>query len=63
MKLAIRIIALSIVVAGAAAAATTQKSTTVLPSRQSATDTMPGPVCGPHMGCPTNPSQPGGGSQ
>jgi hypothetical protein len=62
MKLAIRIFALSIVVAGAAAAATTPTSSAALPSRQSATDTMPGPGCGPHMGCPTDPSQPGGGS-
>jgi len=60
MKLAIRIFALSIVVAGAAAAATTQKSATGIPNHQSATDSMPGPGCGPHMGCPTLPG--GGGN-
>jgi hypothetical protein len=54
MKLAIRIFALSFVIAGAAAAAVTPKSAPALPSHQSATASMPGPVCGPHL-CPPNP--------
>jgi hypothetical protein len=60
MKLAIRFLVLSFVVVGAAAAATTPKAATVIPSHQAATDNMPGPGCGPHMGCPdpNQPSQP-----
>jgi hypothetical protein len=46
MKFAIRIFALSVVVAGGAAAATTSKTApVVLPSHQSATARMPVPVC------------------
>jgi hypothetical protein len=56
MKLAIRIFALSIVVAGFAAA-TTPKTARALPSRQSATATFPGPVCGPYL-CPPEPAGP-----
>jgi hypothetical protein len=60
MKLAIRIFALSVVVAGAAAAATTPKAAPAIPSHQSATDNMPGPpICRP-SGCPVDPP-PGGG--
>ncbi len=55
MKLAIRVIALFVVVAGATAAATTPKPAPAIPSRISATDTMPVPYCGPHMGCATMP--------
>jgi hypothetical protein len=52
MKLAIRIFALSVVVAGVTAAAITPKtSTVVLPSHQSATASMPSPCCGGHMLC------------
>jgi hypothetical protein len=47
MKLAIRIFALSVVVAGAAAAATTPKSAPVVPSHQSATASNPVPGCLP----------------
>jgi Spy/CpxP family protein refolding chaperone len=49
MKLAIRIIALFVVVAGAAAA--TSSTTNVFVSHQSATASMPGPGCGPGMPC------------
>ncbi len=55
MKLAIRIFALTLVVAGAAAAATTPKSAPAIPSRQSVTDTDPVPACGPHV-CAVQPS-------
>jgi hypothetical protein len=46
MKLAIRIFALTLVVAGAAAAATTPKSVSTIVSHQSATDNLPVPSCG-----------------
>jgi P pilus assembly chaperone PapD len=55
MKFAIRIFALSVVVAGAAAAAVTPKTTPAIPSHQSATASMPVPGCGPYM-CPTDPN-------
>jgi hypothetical protein len=51
MKTAIRIFALSLVVAGAAAAAVTPKNATPVVSHQSAAASMPVPGCGPHMGC------------
>jgi len=53
MKLAIRIFALSVVFAGAAAASVPSSATHALPSRQSATEGMPGPGCGPHL-CPSS---------
>jgi len=54
MKLAVRIFALSIVIAGAAAASVSSSSTPKIGSHQSATETLPVPTCGPHMpGCPT----------
>jgi len=58
MKLAVRIFALSVVVAGVAAAATTPRNTLSLSSHQSATERMPSPACGPGMpgGCVVNPS-------
>jgi hypothetical protein len=52
MKLAIRIFALSIVIAGVAAASVTPKNALVTRSFQSATASMPHPGCGPNMGCP-----------
>jgi hypothetical protein len=55
MKLAIRIFALSVVVAGAAAAAVTPKTAPVIASHQSATASMPYPGCGPYI-CPAQPS-------
>jgi hypothetical protein len=54
MKLAIRIFALTIVVAGAAAAATTPKTTPPVASHQSATARFPTPACGPYI-CPAKP--------
>lgn len=54
MKLAIRIFALFVVVAGAAAASTSK--TVAIPSHQSATAGFPNPSCGPYLPCPpTNP--------
>jgi hypothetical protein len=46
MTLAIRILALTVVVAGAAAAATTPKTPTAAPSHQSATGSVIPPFCG-----------------
>ncbi len=54
MKLALRIFAFSIVLAGVAAAAVTPRTAAVVSSHQSATASMPGPGCGPHI-CPVNP--------
>jgi hypothetical protein len=54
MKLAIRIFALTIIVAGAAAAATTPKTAQPIQSHQSASASMPTPACGPYI-CPPNP--------
>ena len=56
MKLAIRIFALSVVVAGAAAAAVTPKTAPIIPSHQSATASMPIPGCGPYICPPQGPS-------
>jgi hypothetical protein len=56
MKLAIRIFALSIAVAGVAAAATTSKTArVVLPSHQSATASLPAPTCNPWV-CAVEPA-------
>ncbi len=55
MKLAIRIFAMTIVVAGVAAAATTPRTAYVVPSHISATgplptpDSLPVPGCGGHI--------------
>ena len=54
MKLAIRIFALTILVAGAAAAATTPKTAQPIASHQSATASFPVPTCDPYI-CPDNP--------
>jgi hypothetical protein len=56
MKLAIRVFALSIVLAGVASAALAPKSAPALSSHQSATASMPIPGCGPHIACPATPS-------
>jgi len=56
MKLAFRILTLSIVLAGAASAALTPKSAPKVPSHQSATASMPVPQCVPGLPtCPPNP--------
>jgi len=54
MKLAVRIFALSIVLAGVAAASVSSSSTHAFRSHQSATETLPIPTCGP--GIPTCPA-------
>jgi hypothetical protein len=57
MKLAIRIFAFSVVIAGAAAAAVAPKSAPVIASHQSATANLPIAACGPRFpGCVVNPS-------
>ncbi len=57
MKLAIRIFALSIVVAGAAAATVSSSTTHASSSRQSTTGLLPTPTCGPRMpGCYPQPT-------
>lgn len=54
MKFAIRIFALSIVVAGVAAAANTPKTAKPIASHQSASASFPTPACDPYI-CPANP--------
>jgi len=51
MKLAIRIFAFAIVVAGAAAASLSSTTAHAITSHQSATAGLPVPTCGPGMGC------------
>ena len=51
MKLAIRIFALSVVVAGVAAAAASPKSAPMISSHQTVTGAMPVPNCIPGSGC------------
>jgi hypothetical protein len=53
MKLAIRIAALTVVLAGAAAASVSSSTSHFSPSRQAVSASMPGPVCTP--GIPTCP--------
>jgi hypothetical protein len=55
MKLAVRIFALTVVIAGGAAAAITPKTAPAIKSHQSATATLPVPACVPGLpGCPNN---------
>jgi hypothetical protein len=57
MKLAIRIFALTVVLAGAAAASVSSTSSHGMLSHQAASAAMPGPVCTPGLPtCPTTPS-------
>ena len=53
MKLALRIFAFAVVVAGAAAASfsSSPSRNTAIVSHQSATTSLPVPGCGPGMGC------------
>ena len=51
MKLALRVLLLSVVVAGAAAASVSSSPRHMLSSHQSATAGLPVPTCGPGMGC------------
>jgi len=56
MKLAIRIFALSVALAGLAAAYGSSATTPVLASHQAATDSNPVPLCAPGLpGCPNTP--------
>jgi hypothetical protein len=54
MKLAFRVLALSVVVAGAAAASVSSSPKHMISSHQSATAGLPVPGCGPGMGCSVN---------
>ena len=57
MKLAIRITALTVVLAGAAAASVSSSTSHVTPSRQAVSVAMPAPVCTPGIPtCPRNAS-------
>jgi hypothetical protein len=49
MKLAIRIFAFTVVIAGAAAASVSSSTTHAVASHQSATSALPVPQCGPHV--------------
>jgi hypothetical protein len=49
MKLALRIVTLTIVVAGVAAASVSSSSSHATPSRQAVSAAMPGPVCTPSL--------------
>lgn len=49
MKLAIRIFALTVVLAGAAAASVSSSSSHAVPSHQAVSAALPGPVCTPGM--------------
>lgn len=51
MKLALRVAALFIVVAGVAAASVSSKTAPVFTNHLSATAGLPMPGCGPGMGC------------
>ena len=61
MKLAIRIFALSVVVAGAAGASISSHGSNMIASHQSATASLPVPGCGPHV--PTCPQTPNPGRE
>jgi hypothetical protein len=55
MKLAIRIVALTVVIAGATAASVSSSSSHAASSRQAVSAGMPGPVCTPGIPtCPRN---------
>jgi hypothetical protein len=57
MKLAVRILALSVVVAGAAAASISPSASHAFVSHQAATAGLPVPACGPGVPhCPTQPN-------
>ncbi|KAA6462999.1 hypothetical protein DYQ86_06605 [Acidobacteria bacterium AB60] len=58
MKLAVRIFALSVVVAGAAAASLSSSTTHAVPSRQAVSSALPVPPCGPHFCATQTPAAP-----
>jgi hypothetical protein len=62
MKLAVRVIALSFVLAGAAAVSLSSPTTHAVASHQSATSGLPVPLCGPDAPCPPDGSGGGGPS-
>ena len=49
MKLAVRIFAMSVVLAGAAAAAVSSSSAKPVPSHQATSSMLPAPVCSPSI--------------
>ena len=49
MKLALRIFAFTVVLAGAAAASVSSYAPRIAPSHQAVSASMPGPVCGPNI--------------
>ncbi|WP_162601717.1 hypothetical protein [Occallatibacter savannae] len=51
MKLAFRVLVLSVVVAGAAAASVSSSVKNTMPSHQAATAGLPVPTCGPGVSC------------
>jgi hypothetical protein len=54
MKLSIRIFAFAAIIAGAAAVSFSSPRTNLTVSHLSATSGLPGPGCGPGMGCPAD---------
>ena len=59
MKLAVRIFALSVVIAGAAAASVSSSTTSAVVSHQAVTKAMPIPACGPYVPTCPPPAQNG----
>jgi hypothetical protein len=57
MKFAVRLLSLSLVLAGAAAASLSSSAPSVMPSHQATLAALPVPACGP--GVPTCPTKPG----
>lgn len=60
MKLVVRTLALTVVLAGAAAVSLSSSTSHAIASHQSATSGLPVPVCGPDAPCPPDGS--GGGT-
>jgi hypothetical protein len=58
MKLAIRTLAICLVVTGAAAASLSPATSHAITSHQAANSALPVPLCGPWVACPPSP---GGG--
>jgi hypothetical protein len=56
MKLAIRSLAICLVITGAAAASLSPVTSRALASRQAANSALPVPICGPWKPCPPDPS-------
>ncbi len=58
MKLAVRALAVCLVLCGAAGVSLSSATTRAIPSHQSATSALPVPICGPWAPCP--PDNPNG---